>query len=424
MRMQITQRLWPAFILILCLGILVSCVTQKLDRSLSGRELELTRQIQGVYASGADQKAARYLSWGEACALLEERNLSLKQGNIRLRQAKEDRDEQWKTWLPKMWVYANLQTAISGISRLALSDIDASVILPLRLPNPISEQAQAVRLALSYLEAKDQHELMRRRQHIALYRLFSRYADYVEQREYNARRSATEDLGTVISAYDQKLNDVDTEKSIAFDLSQLLDLPGEYVLPNAKTRPLFNYHHRYASLKPGINYGKMAIRMSAYQIEAAVLRVTAAKWNILPSVTVGANNPSLYDTRNNANADPLDPDRIQLFGGLVKGFDLTQKESQSIKSAEDNLMYVQKNLRLRMDADYKQWRRLCERYAGMNRKEAMINQRIAIMREKKDDLGAWLELEAVRQREMEFRQVKRVKENLDLEIWLWDDSAW
>lgn len=423
-RMQITSRLLQSFILISSFSMLSSCVTKKLELSLQGRELEITRQLQGVYTNGGAQRKVRYLSWSEAFDLLEKRNLALKQNKTRLLQTKKERDDQWKTWLPKMWVYANLQTALSDISQLALSDVDASVILPLRLPNPISEQAQAVRLALSYLEAKDNYEMMVRRQKIALYRIFSKHADYCEQLEYAARRAPIDELSGLISEREQKISEADIEKSIAFDLSQILDLPGEYVLPIASTRPSLNYSHRYSSFKPGLNYGKLAIRLSAYQIEGAVLRVKAAKWNVLPSLSVAANNPSLYDTRDTRTVDPLDTDQIRLFGGLVKGFDLTQNESKNIQSAKDNVEYVQKNLRLRMDADYKQWSRLCERYDSINHKEAVLKQRLAIVRQKKEDIGAWLELDAIRQRDSEYRQLKRAKENLDLEIWLWDDSAW
>ena len=73
----------------------------------------------------------KVVDWKTAVKLLEERNLSLRQGQARIDQLQKTRDEQWKNWVPRLGFYASVLSSLAELGTLGSSDLSASVSGPL-----------------------------------------------------------------------------------------------------------------------------------------------------------------------------------------------------------------------------------------------------------------------------------------------------
>jgi hypothetical protein len=403
----------------------VGCVTKSLGKRIS--KLSLSSAAQTQQFNRVNQTSSpSYLSWKEASGLLLTRNLNLQLARTRLAATKKQRDEQWKTWLPRVGVYANLQSSLSQLANLAFSDFSAAVVAPLNIPNPLTEQATAYENALTYLESKDSLELTERRQITALYRIFSRFDEFQTPEKAPATASTRpSSVSDALTALETQTSRAEVIKSYQAELAQLLNLPGTQPTPIASTRPKLNYETRIHQLVPGKNYGQLAVRLSAYQIEGALLREKGIKLRRWPAFSVSASNPSVYDSRSSGSSGAyFDTEKIALFGGLTKSYDFTGAEADGIRSAEENTDFIKQNLRLRLDQESREWLRLRAQYEQILLRKRLANDRLARIQRGQQGGSATSQLLALREARRALASVAQTQEQLDLELWVWDDDKW
>ncbi len=410
------------FMLFVCSLSLTGCkIDQELDARLVSRDEEYSQLTQdfGRWTSGGE---IRVLDWDTAVELLKTRNIQLRRERTRIENLKRAKDEQWKTWLPRVGVYASLFTSLSELGNLAFSDPSVSVGAPLNIPSPLSEKARAFENALSYLQAVDNERLTYRRQVVRLHGIYSS-AERLEER-MKTGKSGAENVSEGLRALESKESSREQMRAISSQMVQILNLPGEQPYPAAHTRPVVDYSGKISKLVPGKNYGELAVRLMAYQIEGAVLREKGIKLRKWPSLSVSSSSPALYDSRSDDGAGYFDPDRISLFGSLAKSYDFTGGEARSIESAEDNTRFVKENLRLNMDREAREWERLRNRYRQLLATQEIAEQRLARIRKSSPEGSAAAGLIAVRSAQAALETARQSKEQLNMEVWIWDERKW
>ncbi|MFT3990973.1 MAG: hypothetical protein QM680_06135 [Luteolibacter sp.] len=403
------------------LGGLTGCVTKELGRRLGEREEEIRHQTTEL-AWANRSSGEKPLSWKEAVKMLEERNLSLQKARLQVERAKREKSRQWRTWLPKLAVYASLQSSLAQLGNLSSSDLRSSVIAPLNIPNPFTERASAFQLALSVLQAEDSYTLSYRRQIATLYRIFSRYEQLLADQRKLQQAQATSPTDALRELETRGAHQ-EMVRSLQDQLAQVLNLPGEKPVPIPESRPVLDYDERIDQLIPGKNYGQLACRLYAYQIEAALLSEKGIKFNRWPSLSLGSSSPSVYDS-SSGYQDPLDAGNIYLYSGLSKSYDLTGRETESIVTAEQNTEFVKKTLRQSLDRESREWITLKKRYHQLLLNERLASERIQSVREVKSGGSALTELKALRSGGMGMRPLARSKEQLVMELWIWDEEKW
>lgn len=399
------------------------CVSKGLETRLEANRAKTSGEILelGRLNRSAD---TRVVDWKTALKLLDERNLSLRQARARIEQLRKARDEQWKTWIPRLGFYSNLLSSLPELGSLSSSNLSASVAAPLNIPNPLTEQAQAFANALTYLESKDSFELSRRRQVSALYRIFSRYESLLaREARMTAREEGEESVADALGSLQGRASQRESIGYLQNSLAQILNLPGQRPTPVPETRPELDYEGRLGKLVPGKNYGQLALRLSAYQIEGALLREKGVKMRQWPSVWVSGTTPALYDSGLGDSGSAFDSERIYLFAGLSKSYDITGREADSINSAKENTEFVRQSLLLRLDQESREWIRLGERYNQLLLKRKLAGERLRLIQTRSRG-SAFADLTALRAGQDDLDAIKSAKEQLELEIWVWDDDKW
>lgn len=403
---------------------MTGCVSKALDARLETERASVTDQIRELDRSHRSGDTL-CLDWETALKMLDERNLSLQQSRNRIEDLKKARDEQWKTWVPRVGIYANLLSSLAELGSLSSGDLNASVVAPLNIPNPVTERAQAFANALSYLEGVDSLELNYRRQVSTLYRIYSRY-DTLLAREAGGDAPQDGRVESVNGALGSLESRAAHEESVGYlreSLAQILNLPGRSPTPVPGTRPDLNYEKRIGKLVPGKNYGLLATRLSAYQIEGALLREKGVKMRQWPSVWVNGTTPALYNSNQDGTADTFDSERIFLFAGLAKTYDITGRDADIVNNAKENTEFVKKSLRLRMDQESREWIRLGQRYEQLILKRKIARERLQLM-QKRDRGSAFADLNSLRGARNLLDGIESSMEQLELELWVWDDDKW
>ena len=398
----------------------VSCVKKEFDQRVTAQITSVADQTKEI-ANLIDSPGSYPVQWKTALKLLEERNLNLKRSRDRAEDILRERNEQWKDWIPRPSVYGNLNSSLTELGNLSLSDFNAALVAPLSIPNPLTERARAFENALSYLESKDSMEVTYRREVISLYQIYSRMSKLEENRT-SSLEGDVKSVSNALGQLDAKASNSAAVEALQSQLIQILNLPGSKPLPVSSSRPNIDYEGKFRKFVPGRNYGMLAVRLSAYRIEGALLREKGIKLRKWPNLSLSSSIPALYDTQG--NRDFTDTGQIALFGGLTKSYDLAGADVDSVKSAKENTEFVKQNLRLQLDRDTRQWNRLQQQYEGLMIKKKIATERLAKIRKGSPVASAAVDLLVVREATGALAQLEQLKEQLDLEIWTWDDSAW
>ncbi len=403
--------------------VLFSSCAQKAFEERLGKQVSETSDLTAKMLDLGERKESYDLRWEEALTLMEERNIQYLRTKQRVEDIKKQRDEQWKTWLPQLSAFANINRSLTELGKLSFSDLSVSVIAPLNIPNPLTERARAFENALSYVQAVDSAKLSYRRQVINLYRIYSRVED-LERRRIPSESGEIGSPATALSDLRNRTMNESSLRTLQGQLVQILNVPGSQPYPVAKTRPALDYSDEVFSFIPGRNYGALACRLAAYRIEGALLREKGIKLRRWPTLTLAASTPALYDNRSESDFQVLDSDRINLFGGLTKSYNFTGTEADRVESAEQNTEFVKQELRLQLDSDGREWHRLQDRYQEIVLQRKIAEERLDQIKSDGSIGSVSKQLTRVREALVRVEGIKQVKEQLDLEIWLWDDSAW
>jgi hypothetical protein len=176
---------------------------------------------------------------------------------------------------------------------------------------------------------------------------------------------------------------------------------------------------------PGKNYCLLAIKLHAYEIQAALLRKKGIELRRWPTPTFGANTPPIYDSGREDNKFMDDFHTISIFGNWGDSIDLEGNDKYEVLSAEQNVKFVKDNVRLRLDYEGREWNRLIKRYDFLLQQREFARDRLhRITNQGTRHSAAQQDLDDVRELLSDIDNIERRKESLDLQLWLWDDSAW
>ncbi len=416
--MSIGSRIMLSFLFLFLAGCKVG---EELNERLVARNEKYSELTQD-YGRWTSREEFRVLDWDTAVKILQARNTQLRREQTRIENLKRERDEQWKTWLPQVGVYANLFSSLSELGNLAFSDPSIAVTAPLNIPDPVSEKARAFENALSYLQAIDNEKLTYRRLIARLHGIYSN-AERLEAR-MKADKIETGSVAEGLRALESKEAYKEQMRGLSSQMVQILNLPGEQPYPDADTRPRVDYSRRINKLVPGKNYGRLAVSLMAYQIEGALLSEKGIKLGRWPSLALSAASPALYDSSRENDSEYFNPDQISLYGSLTKSYEFTGSEVRNIETAEQNTRFVKENLRLNMDREAREWERLRNRYRQLLATQEVAEQRLARIRRSDSEASAFGGLVAVRSAQAQLLAARQSKEQLDMQIWIWDESKW
>lgn len=401
----------------------IGCVDQSLKSNLSQRGYEIDESTLSLSEQIATGKV-QYVSWKNAKRTLLERNLLIQRSADRVERLEKRKKDQWKTWLPTFNLNVSLDESLSRLGDLSFSDLNASLIAPLRIPNPLTERATAFDHSLSLLQAKANHELVVRRQIISLYRAYLQFMNLELAQQKYERRKQSDDLNGALSSLEEKDSYRQRKQALEATLAQQLNIPGFNKLPKTSTLPKINYEGKISKLKPGKNYGKLATRLSSYEIQGAILREKGIKLTRWPLVSLSTSLPPLYDSRSDDSSLDFGSDRIILFGSLNQNYDFTGNRAESIQTAEDNTQLVKKNILLNIDSDARNWNTLRQKYSRLLLRRKILKERLASLNQKSNKIPVRLRLDAIRSAEANLDSSFLALKELETQIWLWDDDAW
>lgn len=403
-------------------GFQLSCGTSKLFEELDVEQKQIAGETSRI---AGERRGSKTLSWKAGQKRLLEEDLSLQQAEARLAEITRQRENQWKEWLPRPTLYASLQNSFKELGNLSTDSIAGAFYAPLTIPNPWTQTAKAYQYALQEVQATDSLELSKRRQVINLYRMYAEWGRMQESQMLVNSESLEERVQNSLRARETEAMALERRQTFQGQLSRLLNLPGVAVTPLPDTLPKIDYEKQLPGLVPGKNYGQLATRLSSYEIEAAILRRRGMRFGQWPAPSFNASMPPIYNSRDDGSEFISTDEDVSLFGSWSKSFDLTGREAADLKSAEDNVEYVRKSLRLSLDAEGLKWDRLKNRYRVLVEKRAILRERLAKAL-KKGGSGGQAESDLVDARKLlgDLQNLERAKQDLDMEVWLWDDKAW
>lgn len=365
-------------------------------------------------------------SWDQAVERLLGQEIGLRQAESRLAELRRQRKSQWREWLPRPTFYVNLQNSLRELGDFSGDDISAAVYAPLTIPNPWSQTAKAYQNALMEVQATDSLELNRRRQVISLYRVFSDWESMVDASgEGSGFFSIDEEVQAALRSMEREIMAEERRQLVQAQLGRMLNLPGVNVIPRPGTLPRIDYESKLGRLVPGKNYAALATRIASYELQAAILRRKGYNMIRWPEPNLSTSLPAVYDSRRNESRFIESGDDIALFGSWSKSVDLTGREAAGIESAEENLVFVRESIRLKLDAEARNWNRLKSRYSALLERRNMLRERLAAVLGSASGGGSADESVAMARRLLvDLEGADRAKRDLDMEIWLWDDESW
>jgi len=415
---------FPAFGTLLIIATCLSaCGTAGMFREIAQNREEVADD---AAAAASQLRKPSQLSWKQALARQEAHDPSIRRSNERLEEIRRQRKSQWREWLPRPTLYVSFQNAFKNLGNLSSDDLRGAFVAPLTIPNPWAQTARAYQLALTEVQAEASLELTRRRQVVTLYRFFSEWERTGNEKALSRQGNTLEEaVRARLQIQEMTLVEQERQQAQRSQLSQILNLPGVDVTPLAKTRPVIDYSSRYRRFTPGKNYGLLATQLYAYDIQASLLGKRGVKLNSWPTPSFGTSTPAIYDTTRQNDELLGDLDTISLFGTWSKSFDLSGEEANQIRTAEENVRFVRENIRLRIDSEGREWERLVKRYDFLLKQRQLSRDRLSRLTGSGTRISTvQQDIEDARKLLSDLESIERRKESLDIQLWLWDDSAW
>ena len=417
----------PAIVALLALTVLVSaCVNRRFDRRLSQAEQQVENDRSAL--ENTVDSATRRLNWEGACRLMDEKNQRLRLGREQL----ADLERQRKRFAldqisPRLSAVANLSSALGSLAQLDNRDYGIRLFGSFNIPNPITVYARRYSLELQYYQSALSLYELERRLKATLYGQFLRYGA-LEQIETGKpeRGNLTGIWERAFSRERDELNEQRRMRSMRLYLNQTLNTPGENWAPDVSSLPKISYANELSRLKPEKGYGRLALKQAAGQVEASLANLWRLKLERLPSFSTGVSVPTLYDSGLDENG--FEADEVRLFGSLNESFDLSGREAESARQAEQRAILVQESLRSRLESEIYILDEAKQNYRNLlSERDKML--KLLRWMEKNPPPGGGPKVVLKRINEASALRV-RLKQNelqrrqLDLEFWIWDEEYW
>lgn len=410
--------------------LLTGCTQDRVRSRLAERETSQASELKGLKASLRDDAQTR-LTWEKAVERLERDNAALQRSRKSLADAKNARAEVWKSLIPRVSLFFGLSSFLGEIADSALSDVNGQVRANFNIPSPFNLYGQFYAAELGSISADWSHEVDRRRARRELYVAFGRALDLefqkqqLEQDQKALSRVSLESLPASLESLESRRENFRrNEIQSRLSLNRLLGTPGANWHPVGKL-PNISYADQLEELKFGENIGQLGLKLEAANIEGAHLAVSRIKLQRWPVLNFGLAGPAIFSS--NSNAPDFELENFIFFSGVTDSYDLTDPlDIERIQNAETRLEATLAQMRVELETEIVQFEQARGDYRGILTAKMRTQRQIEFL-ESSSVTNATQLLE-------NFDEIARLRENLrrlearqmrlDLEYWIWDESAW
>lgn len=424
------MRFSPWTLLCLC-AVLSGCVASRVDKRL-GERFDEVAAIQEARRADLGHAPQVQLSWQQAVGLAAAGNLDIRSSNSALEEHIASRKRLLLDELaPTISAYTGVSSGLDSLANISNGDVSARVIGGFRIPNPFSVYARGYGMAVQQYQLTQVRELTYRQTLSSLYSSFMQEQNIAEQRKTLAQdrkdllRLPTPDQATRSLDLERRERLLESQQQQQrLSLNRLLNSPGANYRPRPETLPDISYSNRLDKLTPAHGFGLLALRLAAAESEAAILMLWQVKLQRLPNISLNVSSPTLWDLDSNR---PTEVENLQLFGGASRGYEFSGTEARRLRNTEDRVRRSREALILRFESEQGTLLRAIDLHRESQQIEQRARQHLARLDANPPKIGA----EALLRYAQELRQTRNLitmtraqRRAIDLQFWIWDDSAW
>lgn len=409
-----------------------SCVDSKLHERMSEHERS-QRELYGEYRNSSFSTQAKPIHWNQAVELTLQNNLSYQNQIHSYQQTMKRRKEQWKSLIPRIFTYLNVDAAIDEIADISSDDITLNLAANLNIPNPVSFYTQLYGIALQELQAKYTLESQRRQLVSRLYVSFLQQQDLEKaekdlliQEKLLEKQDPAKALATLRNLDDKKTQIRQRRESLRLSTNNLLNTPGQHWKLVGKL-PEISYAKRINNLNLGKSYGQLGLKLQTIQIESILITKLDAEQARLPSLSLGVSTPQLYNSSQEDNFQ-FNAEDYELFTGLSKSIDVTDVfGKERIRDANFRARISRGQLRLSMESEISRLESTKFTYNKLLQQRDIAQAQLTRLQNSSTRTNAAQVAQDIQRLESlknTIVSIDRQLTQLDLQLWIWDDIHW
>jgi len=419
-----------ALVLLQVLLATTGCTDSRLSKRLASSYQSQTGELEAL---GRDilNPTQTPLSWASAFERMESDSTALRQSRKQVEESKRQKTRQWLSLVPTVSAFVGLGNSISELTSLQGDDINARLVANFSIPNPFEFYASLYASALQEQNAVWAHELDQRRAYVQLYSFFLD-SESIKKSETELRVREAQLTSIDITMLEKSLRGITFEREsinrrrsyLRVGINRLLNTPGknwDLVGPLPKiSRP-----QRSREISVGENFGKLALNLQTIQIEGAVLNVSRTRFRQFPRINFGLSSPALYSSNDSTTG--FSSDELLFFSGASKSFDASDLlGGYNVRDAKERLQFTREQLRQRMEFEITQILQTQNLYQRLAEEEEQSNRKIGRIESARstDPTSVVADLEALRQSQTRIAEVKKQRQQLDLQFLIWDENFW
>lgn len=411
--------------------VLCGCATHSnIAGSIDNRATDLRLIAEATTAEGNS------IGWQEAAILLLDKNPRVIRAKHQYTRAKKERTGYWKNYVPSIRGSVSIAKNLGQLDELKLSDFNAYAFLNLRVPNPVTIQAELMALSLSEYRSARSYELVKRQELAALYREFLRYEELrlrceesLNSFEENSGILKSSDLvSRVRKANESKVMELRLRKSLdqtSFRISKMLQLSDYKIRPRIDELPNISYNKQYKNLENSDDYGRLALQILAADLEGARLRHQRVRLRSWPSMNLSASAPQVYSSSSDTE---FDVESIRLFGGLTRGFAFADDQKDRIAMSEKDYKQAVSDAYYRIISERETLGYALGQYGELLKNKNSLETALQMNEDLiKSGIAAERLSLAIDKHKLISTQLKSINRsiiNQELEFWIWDENAW
>lgn len=408
-----------------------SCVDDKIATQLdlhTQTQLKANKELrESVFTSQYQD-----ISWRQARSLLLERNISYRNSQSSIKEAKKQKKDQWKQVIPKLFVAASVNTAIGELASISSDDINLNIVYGLNIPDPLNYYAQAYAFAIQVIQTETSHQIMERQIQAALFQTFLIHDELrmsekdlklaqAELERVPARKLAT----TLRRIRSKEILLKNRKERVRLRTNLLFNTPGKNWNLMGKV-PRLDYSKKLDKIDFYKGYGKLGLKLQTIEIELNILQVWQVQVRRWPSFSVGASPPPLYGTDSLQNFN-FNANDFNLFSGVTKSFELDDIfDKENLRDAEYRAKVNRESLLNRMETEVSQLELNKFTYRELL-KEKAANEKIVKLKKSQirqgSDHSVLDDLRTLKGLELSLLATNNQLKQLDLQFWIWDDTS-
>jgi hypothetical protein len=248
--------------------------------------------------------AVRMIDWPEAVALMEARNLTLRQSRLEITNSQEMVRQVFRDLTPTLNLRSGLNKRVRDIPNITADDVTFSVDSFFNIPGVVSLGSRYYVARLMLLRSETAYELTEREQTIELYKLFLAAQEVQEYAEQLERQKAIAQAMGEIDPFTGSLmlTEVETRELGSRHEAQNLQVRAGELLGDRswkwffRTNQLPRLEYDVAPLPLDDTHRVAALQMKlvALELEGARARVQGTKLRYWPELTLFVTGPPIY----------------------------------------------------------------------------------------------------------------------------------